>query len=45
MKNHQKVHQNVIFRGHVEVQKESEDISAGIGILRKLSYLISFPAI
>jgi hypothetical protein len=28
-----------------EVQKDSEDISAGKDILKKLSYLISFPAI
>jgi hypothetical protein len=28
-----------------EVQKDSEDVSAGIGIKKKLSYLISFPAI
>jgi hypothetical protein len=28
-----------------EVQKDSEDVSAGIGIFLKLSYLISFPAI
>jgi hypothetical protein len=28
-----------------EVQKDSEDVSAGIGIFLKLSYFISFPAI
>jgi hypothetical protein len=28
-----------------EVQKDSENVSAGIGILKKLGYLISFPAI
>jgi hypothetical protein len=28
-----------------EVQKDLEDISARIGILKKLKYLIQFPAI
>ncbi len=28
-----------------EVQKDSEDVFAGIGIFFKISYLISFPAI
>jgi hypothetical protein len=28
-----------------EVQKDSEDISAGLGIFKKFSYFISFPAI
>jgi hypothetical protein len=28
-----------------EVQKDSKDVSAGIGIFFKFSYLISFPAI
>jgi hypothetical protein len=33
-KNHQKVLQNVIFEVMSEVQKDSEDISAEIGILK-----------
>jgi hypothetical protein len=28
-----------------EVQKDSEDVFAGIGVFKKLSYLLSFPAI
>ncbi len=40
-----KIHQNIIFWGHVRSSKNSEDIFAGIDILKKFKYLISFPTI